>query len=61
MLGGLFETVAAQRGLGRKIVPIASPDEIPGAGALPMVHDRCGSSANAAADRVREELSAAPS
>lgn len=62
MIGRLFETVAAlaRHGLGKKAVPTALPDEFLAAGALPTLHDRYGISANAAADRVREELSAAP-
>ncbi|PKV97968.1 transketolase subunit B [Amycolatopsis echigonensis] len=64
VIGGLFETVAAalarRGGSGKKIVPIALPDEFLAAGALPTLHDRYGLSANRVADRVREELSATP-
>ncbi|WP_134730655.1 MULTISPECIES: transketolase family protein [Amycolatopsis] len=61
VIGGLFETVAAalaRRGIGKKVVPIALPDEFLAAGALPTLHDRYGISTNAVTDRVREELSA---
>lgn len=45
VVGGLFETVASaavRRGLGRRITPIALPDEFLAAGALPTLHERYG-------------------
>jgi transketolase len=45
VVGGLFETVAAEvvrRGLGKQVVPVALPDEFLAAGALPTLHERYG-------------------
>ena len=59
VVGGLFEAVAgelARRGLGKKINPIALPDEFIDAGALPTLHDRYGLSTQAVVDRVTREL-----
>ena len=45
VVGGLFETVASAvvtAGLGKRVVPIALPDEFLAAGALPTLHDRYG-------------------
>lgn len=59
VVGGVFEAVAgemARRGLGKKINPIALPDEFIDAGALPTLHDRYGLSTQAVVDRVTREL-----
>ena len=59
VVGGLFEAVAgelARRGLGKKINPIALPDEFIDAGALPTLHDRYGLATQAVVDRVTREL-----
>lgn len=59
VVGGLAEAVAstlAFAGAGRRIVPIALPDEFLAAGALPTLHDRYGLSTDSIVDRVRTEL-----
>jgi transketolase len=56
--GGLGESVAATlafAGKGRRVVPIALPDEFLAAGALPTLHDRYGLSTEAVVDTVRSE------
>src|SRR3954452_24189602 len=56
--GGLAESVAATlafAGKGRRIVPIALPDEFLAAGALPTLHDRYGLSTDAVITQVRTE------
>jgi transketolase len=56
--GGLAESVAATlafAGKGRRIVPIALPDEFLAAGALPTLHDRYGLSTDAVIAKVRTE------
>jgi len=56
--GGLAESVAATlafAGQGRRIVPIALPDEFLAAGALPTLHDRYGLSTDAVVATVRTE------
>ncbi|MFC4006767.1 transketolase family protein [Nonomuraea purpurea] len=58
VIGGLFETVASavvRAGLGRRVLPVALPDEFLAAGALPTLHDRYG----LATDRVVEKVLAA--
>jgi transketolase len=55
IVGGLFETTAAaaaRAGLGRRIEPIALPDQFLDAGALPTLHDRYG----LATDRIVERV-----
>ncbi|ANZ40226.1 transketolase [Lentzea guizhouensis] len=59
VVGGLAESVAsclAFAGRGRRIVPVALPDEFLAAGALPTLHDRYGLSVDAVTARVRAEL-----
>jgi transketolase len=59
VVGGLFETVAAEaarRGVHRTIVPIALPDEFLAAGALPTLHDRYGLSTRRIVASVLERL-----
>ena len=59
VIGGLFETVAAaaaRAGLGRKIVPVALPDEFLAAGALPTLHERYGLSTARVVATVLEHL-----
>ncbi|SDS15595.1 transketolase family protein [Agrococcus carbonis] len=59
VVGGLFSAVAdaaAQRGLGRRIVPIALPDAFIDAGALPTLHDRYGLSKDRIVEKVLAEL-----
>ncbi|EGD45124.1 putative transketolase subunit B [Nocardioidaceae bacterium Broad-1] len=59
VVGGLAEAVAstlAFAAVGRRIVPIALPDEFLAAGALPTLHDRYGLSTASIVDRVRTEL-----
>lgn len=59
VVGGLAEAVAstlAFAGVGRRIVPIALPDEFLAAGALPTLHDRYGLSTDSIVDRARAEL-----
>lgn len=56
--GGLAESVAATlafAGQGRRIVPIALPDEFLAAGALPTLHDRYGLSTDAVVATIRTE------
>ncbi len=56
--GGLAESVAAAlafAGKGRRVVPIALPDEFLAAGALPTLHDRYGLSTDAVVTKVRTE------
>ena len=58
--GGLAESVAATlafAGKGRRIVPIALPDEFLAAGALPTLHDRYGLSTDAVVTKVHAEYS----
>jgi transketolase len=58
VMGGLAESVAATlafAGKGRRIVPIALPDEFLAAGALPTLHDRYGLSTDAVIAKVRAE------
>ena len=55
VVGGLFETVAAaatRAGLGRRVEPVALPDQFLDAGALPTLHDRYG----LATDRIVERV-----
>ncbi|MER7335888.1 MULTISPECIES: transketolase C-terminal domain-containing protein [unclassified Micromonospora] len=59
VVGGLFETVASavvRAGLGKRIVPVALPDEFLDAGALPTLHDRYGLAADAVVEKVLAEL-----
>jgi transketolase len=59
IVGGLFETVAAaavRAGLGRKIVPVALPDEFLAAGALPTLHERYGLSRSRLVGTVLEHM-----
>jgi transketolase len=59
VVGGLAESVAstlAYAGQGRRIVPIALPDEFLAAGALPTLHDRYGLSTDAIVTTVRANL-----
>jgi transketolase len=59
VVGGLFETVAAEavrRGVHRTIVPIALPDEFLSAGALPTLHDRYGLSTRRIVASVLDRL-----
>ncbi len=59
VIGGLFETVAAAvvtAGLGKRVVPIALPDEFLDAGALPTLHDRYGLSTDRIVAKVLDEL-----
>jgi transketolase len=59
VIGGLFETVAAEaarRGVQRPIMPIALPDEFLAAGALPTLHDRYGLSTRRIVAAVLERL-----
>ena len=60
VIGGLFETVAAEvgaaRAVHRTIVPIALPDEFLDAGALPTLHDRYGLSTRRIVASVLERL-----
>ncbi|NMN93815.1 transketolase family protein [Antrihabitans stalactiti] len=59
VIGGLFETVAAamaRTGIGKRVVPIALPDEFLHAGALPTLHQRYGLSTDRIVERVLEEL-----
>lgn len=60
VVGGLFETVAAaavRAGVGgRKIVPVALPDEFLDAGALPTLHERYGLATDRIVAKVLSEL-----
>ncbi|AWK70394.1 transketolase [Rhodococcus oxybenzonivorans] len=59
VIGGLFETVAAavvSAGLGKRIVPIALPDQFLDAGALPTLHERYGLSTDRIVAKVLGEL-----
>ncbi|MGY3127692.1 transketolase [Agrococcus sp. UYP33] len=59
VVGGLFSATAdaaAQRGLGKRIVPIALPDEFLDAGALPTLHERYGLSKDRIVAKVLAEL-----
>jgi transketolase len=59
VVGGLFETVAAEvvrRGLGKQVVPVALPDEFLAAGALPTLHERYGLSTARVVATVLERL-----
>jgi transketolase len=61
IIGGLAESVAAAlafAGKGRRIVPIALPDEFLAAGALPTLHDRYGLSTDEVTARIKAELAA---
>lgn len=60
VVGGLFETLAgtaARAGLGRRVEPVALPDEFLDAGALPTLHDRYGLATDRIVDRVLHLLS----
>jgi transketolase len=59
IVGGLFETVAAEavrRGVYRQIVPVALPDEFLAAGALPTLHHRYGLSTQRIVASVLDRL-----
>ncbi|MFC9764330.1 transketolase family protein [Rhodococcus jostii] len=59
VIGGLFETVAAAvvtAGIGKRIVPIALPDQFLDAGALPTLHERYGLSTDRIVAKVLGEL-----
>lgn len=59
VVGGLFETVASAvvtAGLGKRVVPIALPDQFLDAGALPTLHERYGLSVDRIAAKVLAEL-----
>ncbi|MEU5948899.1 transketolase C-terminal domain-containing protein [Micromonospora sp. NPDC047465] len=59
VVGGLFETVASavvRAGLGKRVVPVALPDEFLAAGALPTLHDRYGLATDAVVGKVLAEL-----
>jgi transketolase len=59
VVGGLFETVASTvvtAGMGKRVLPIALPDEFLAAGALPTLHDRYGLSREAIVQKVLSEL-----
>ncbi|PXY35742.1 transketolase family protein [Prauserella flavalba] len=59
VVGGLFETVASavvSRGLGKRVVPIALPDEFLDAGALPTLHERYGLATDTVVAKVLAEL-----
>jgi transketolase len=59
--GGLFEAVAgtlALAGKGRRIAPIALPDEFLAAGALPTLHDRYGLSTDEVIARIKADFAA---
>ncbi|MFG3417252.1 transketolase family protein [Micromonospora sp. NPDC048063] len=59
VVGGLFETVASavvRAGLGKRVVPVALPDEFLAAGALPTLHDRYGLATDAVVEKVLAEL-----
>ncbi|HEY3260430.1 MAG TPA: transketolase C-terminal domain-containing protein [Pseudonocardiaceae bacterium] len=61
VVGGLAEAVAATlafAGKGRRIAPIALPDEFLAAGALPTLHDRYGLSTDEVVARIKTELGA---
>ena len=59
VVGGLAEAVAATlafAGAGRRVVPIALPDQFLDAGALPTLHERYGLSTDAIMAKVKTEL-----
>ncbi|MEU4780554.1 transketolase C-terminal domain-containing protein [Micromonospora sp. NPDC023633] len=59
VVGGLFETVASavvRAGLGKRVVPVALPDEFLAAGALPTLHDRYGLATDSVVQKVLAEL-----
>ncbi|BCW47577.1 transketolase C-terminal domain-containing protein [Arthrobacter sp. StoSoilB5] len=59
VVGGLFETVASAvvtAGLGKRVVPIALPDQFLDAGALPTLHERYGLSVDRIVAKVLAEL-----
>jgi transketolase len=59
VVGGLFETVASAvvtAGLGKRVVPVALPDEFLDAGALPTLHERYGLSVQRVVAKVLAEL-----
>ncbi|MER5335275.1 transketolase C-terminal domain-containing protein [Micromonospora sp. NPDC002717] len=59
VVGGLFETVASavvRAGLGKRVVPVALPDEFLASGALPTLHDRYGLATDAVVEKVLAEL-----
>jgi len=59
IVGGLFETVAsamALRGVSRRVIPIALPDQFLDAGALPTLHDRYGLTTERIVSKVLEGL-----
>ncbi|MFJ2029634.1 transketolase family protein [Streptosporangium sp. NPDC087985] len=59
VVGGLFETVASavvRAGIGKRVVPIALPDEFLDAGALPTLHERYGLATSTVVAKVLGEL-----
>ncbi|HBH57102.1 MAG TPA: transketolase, partial [Arthrobacter bacterium] len=59
VIGGLFETVASAvvtAGLGKRVIPVALPDEFLDAGALPTLHDRYGLTVQKIVAKVLAEL-----
>lgn len=59
VIGGLFETVASAvvtAGLGKRVVPVALPDQFLDAGALPTLHDRYGLTVQKIVAKVLAEL-----
>lgn len=60
VIGGLFETVASAvvtAGVGKRVVPVALPDQFLDAGALPTLHDRYGLAVDRIVAKVLAELS----
>src|SRR6476620_9607363 len=59
VVGGLFDTVASAvvtAGLGKRVVPVALPDQFLDAGALPTLHDRYGLATDRIVAKVLAEL-----
>src|SRR6478735_2307542 len=59
VIGGLFETVASAvvtAGVGKRVVPVALPDQFLDAGALPTLHDRYGLAVDRIVVKVLAEL-----
>jgi transketolase len=59
VVGGLFETVASavvSAGVGKRVVPVALPDQFLDAGALPTLHDRYGLATDRIVAKVLAEL-----
>jgi transketolase len=59
VVGGLFETVASAvvtAGVGKRVVPVALPDQFLDAGALPTLHDRYGLAVDRIVAKVLAEL-----